>query len=283
VFSILTGDFMDDSFSFVKAEAELCEEFDEDGNALEVKHFVFEDLLDTSEKLVCRKKQLGGGFCLYRYYLVKDSRSLFLKKEEKALGCYLCYRDGTVLTFEDFNFKIQSFDEFTLLVEAIEVASGNSYFFELCNLCELPEKVVVEQDVALTLFSQSIRRLSPPTRFDQIADENRDILKLAEKGNERALEKLERELGREETLRLLREVKEHPEELFDTYVSFVEDNYRVIGVVTDSKVVTVGKRSFLRLGVLAEDLDFTVLAPAKMKVADGDRIEVIGKLRGVAV
>ncbi|SMP07138.1 hypothetical protein SAMN06265339_0445 [Desulfurobacterium pacificum] len=274
---------MDDSFSLLKAEAELCEEFDEDGDSLEVKHFVFEDLLDTSEKFICKRKQLGGGFCLYRYYLLKDSRSIFSRREERPLGCYLCYRDGTVLTFEDFNFKIQSFDEFTLLVEAIEVSSGISYFFELCNLCELPEKVKAEQDVALTLFCQSVKKLPPPTRFDQIADENREVLKLAEKGNDKALEKLERELGREETIRLLKEVREHPEELFDTYISCTENAYKVIGIVTDVKVVEVEGRKFLRLGILAEDLDFTVLTPVKEGIADGDRIEVIGKLRGVAV
>ncbi len=274
---------MDDSFSLMKAEAELCKEFDEEGDSLEVKHFVFEDLLDTSEKFICRKNRLGGGFCLYHYFLIKESRSLFSKKEEKPLGCYLCYEEGTVLTFEDFNFKIKSFDEFTLLVEAIEVSSGASYFFELCNLCELPEKIKTEQDVALTLFSQSLKKLPPPSRFDQIADENREVLKLAEKGNEKAMEKLERELGKEETARLLREVKEHPEELFDTFISSMDNAYKIIGVVTDVKKIELEGREFLKLGILAEDLDFTVLVSSKEEVTDGDRIEVIGKLRGVAV
>ena len=45
---------MDDSFSILGLTAEgFCEEAKERGKELEVKHFVFEDLLDTQERLVC--------------------------------------------------------------------------------------------------------------------------------------------------------------------------------------------------------------------------------------
>jgi len=274
---------MDDSFSLIETEAELCEETENLERVFEVKHFVFEDLLDTNEKLLCKRAELGGGFCLYKYFLFKESRSFFSKNEEKELGCYLCFKNGSLMVFEDFNFKVCSLEQFTPLVEAVEVSSGVSFFFELCNLCELPESLPAEQKILLTLHPKKFRKLLPLSTFDQLADENREILKLAEKGNEKALEKLEREIGEEESLRLLREVREHPERIFDTYIFWSGNEYRIIGLVTGIEEIRLKDREFLRVGIFAEELDFTAVLPKFEGLVDGDRIEVVGIMRGFAV
>jgi hypothetical protein len=275
---------MDDSFSILDLTAEEpCEEAKEKGKEVEVRHFVFEDLLDTQERLVCSYLSINELFSIYHYVLKKDSRSLFSRREELSLGCYLAYRGGSLFTFEDFNFKIQSLEEFSLLVEAVEVSSGNSFYFELCNLCELPEKTPHEQDVLLTLYATSVKNLPPPVHFDQIADENREILKLAVRGNEKATEKLERELGEKETERLLAEFRSHPEELFDTCILSTQNLYSIIGIVTSVREVTVFGKPLYSVGLLSEEMNLTVLAPISVKVADGDRIEVSGKMYGIAV
>jgi hypothetical protein len=274
---------MDDSFSILKIAEEPCEEAKERGKEVEVRHFVFEDLLDTQEKLLCNYLSVNDLFSVYHYVLRKDSRSLFSRREEFSLGCYLAYRGGSLFTFEDFNFKIQSLEEFSLLVEAVEVSSGNSFYFELCNLCELPEKTPHEQDVLLTLYATSVKNLPPPVHFDQIADENREILKLAVRGNEKATEKLERELGEKETERLLAEFRSHPEELFDTCILSTQNLYSIIGIVTSVREVTVFGKPLYSVGLLSEEMNLTVLAPISVKVADGDRIEVSGKMYGIAV
>ncbi|TCK06418.1 hypothetical protein [Phorcysia thermohydrogeniphila] len=275
---------MDDSFSILSLTAEEpCEEAKERGKEVEVKHFVFEDLLDTQEKLVCNCLAVNELFSVYHYLLRKDLRSLFSRKEELSLGCYLAYRGGSLFTFEDFNFKIHSLEEFSLLVEAVEVSSGSSFYFELCNLCELPERTPHEQDVILTLYATSLKRLPPSVHFDQIADENREILKLAVRGNEKATEKLERELGERETERLLAEFRTRPEELFDTCILSTQNLYSIIGIVTSVRKVSVLGKSLYSVGLFSEEVNLTVLAPTSVRVTDGDRIEVSGRMYGVAV
>jgi len=275
---------MDDSFSILGLIAEEpCEVAKERGEELEVRHFVFEDLLDTQEKLVCNFLKVDELFGVYHYLLRKESKSIFSRKEEFSLGCYLAYRGGSLFTFEDFNFKIQSLEEFSLLVEAVEISSGNSFFFELCNLCELPERTPQEQEVLLTLYATSVKKLPPPFHFDQIADENREILKLAIRGNEKATEKLERELGERETERLLAEFKSRPEDLFDTCIFSVQNTYSIIGIVTSIKKVAFLGRPLYSVGLLSEEMNFTVLVPSSTGIADGDRIEVTGKMYGVAL
>ena len=275
---------MDDSFSILNLHGErFCEEAKERGKEVEIKHFVFEDLLDTRERLICKYIPLGDFFGVYHYILRKESSSIFSKKEEFSLGCYLSYHGGSLFTFEDFNFKVQSLEEFSLLVEAVEISSGNSFYFELCNLCELPEKTPQEQDVLLTLYAVSIKKLPPPIYFDQIADENREILKLAVKGNEKATEKLERELGEKETQRLLTEFKSRPEELFDTCILSSQNTYSVIGIVTSVREIEICGKKLSSIDVLSEEVNLTVLVPASTPVVDGDRIEVTGKMYGLAV
>jgi len=275
---------MDDSFSLLGLIAEeLCEEARERGKEVEVKHFVFEDLLDTQEKLICSYLSIDELFSVYYYLLRKNSKSLFSRREELSLGCYLAYQGGSLFTFEDFNFKIRSLEEFSLLVEAVEISSGNSFFFELCNLCELPEKTPQEQEVLLTLYATSVKKLPPPLHFDQIADENREILKLAVRGNEKATEKLERELGERETERLLAEFRSRPEDLFDTCILSIQNIYSIIGIVTSVKEVAFLDRSLYSVGLLSEEMNFTVLVPSFIDITDGDRIEVKGKMYGVAL
>ena len=273
---------MEDSFSILGIERDACEEAINEGKEQEIKHFVFEDLLDTHEKLICYRLDLNL-FSVYSYILKKEKLSFFSREEEKELGCYLGYRGGTLYTFEDFNFKINSLDDFTLLTEAVEITSGVSFYFELCNLCQLPEELRGELEVILTLYSQDVRKLPPLTRFDQIADENREILKLAVKGNERAIEKLEREVGEEETKRLLSELKRHPEELFDTCVFPSGNSYFIVGIVTTVKKVEFNERELTSVDIFAEELEFTVLTSRAVDVSEGERLAVNGKMFGVAV
>jgi len=275
---------MEDSFSILKLEREPCEEALERGREQEIKHFVFEDLLDTHEKLLCYSLELSREFSTFSYILKKEKHSFFSRDEERELGCYLGYKGGSLYTFEDFNFKIQSLEDFTLLTEAVEITSGVSFYFELCNLCQLPEKLTGEQEVILSLYSNQVKKLLPLQRFDQVADENREILKLAVKGNEKALEKLEREIGEEETRRLINELKKRPEELFDTCVFSSGNSYYVIGIVTAVKEVELGGRELLSIDIYAEELDFTVLTPADgQRPVEEERIAVNGKMFGMAV
>ena len=182
---------MEDSFSILGLDKEeLCELANEKGEEVKVAHYVFDDLLDSQEKLLCKKLELEENFCVYSYFLKKESKSFFSRTFEKTLGCFLAYREGVTYCFEDFNFKIYSLEDFTLLVEAVETVSGKSFFFELCNLCEVPERLLSEHYVNLILYSNRINKLFPLSRIDQLADEHRVILKLAVKGNEKAVEKL---------------------------------------------------------------------------------------------
>jgi hypothetical protein len=274
---------MEDSFSILGLPRELCEEATEEGSETEVKHFVFEDLLDTHEKLVCYSKEFGKSFSVFSYILKKEKHSFFSKEEERELGCYLGYKDGSLYTFEDFNFKISSLDEFTLLTEAVEVTSGISFFFELCNLCQVHEQMSGEQEVILTLYSQEIKKLPPLSKFDQIADENREVLKLAVKGNEKAVEKLERELGLDEAIRLVNEFKRRPQELFDTCVLSSESSYSLIGIVTSVKEVELQGTKFLAVDLFAEEFEFTALTKGDLKLSEGERLLTNGKMFGIAV
>ncbi len=273
---------MEDSFSILGLDRDICEEAVSEGKEQEIKHFVFEDLLDTHEKLICYSKDLTD-FSVYSYILRKEKFSLFSRQEERELGCYLGYRGGSLYTFEDFNFKINSLDEFTLLTEAVEVTSGISFYFELCNLCQLPEDLKGELEVILTLYGKEIKKLAPLTKLDQIADENRELLKLAVKGNEKAIEKLEREVGEEETRRLLSELKGHPEELLDTCVLPSLNQYFIVGIVTSVKKVQFRGRELLAIDLFSEELEFTVLTNQVVDVTEGDRVSVNGKMFAVAV
>ncbi len=275
---------MDDSFSLLGLERNVCEKAVEEGKKVEVRHFVFDDLLDTSESLVCHFTDFEEGFSVYNYVLEKEKFSIFSKSEVKQLGCYLGYKRGTLFTFEDFNFKIQSLDNFTLLVEAIEVSLGTPFSFELCNLCQLPEKIQGELDVRLTLYSNSLKLLSSPSKFDQFADENREVLKLAVKGNEKAKEKIERELGKVETERLLKEFYTKPEQLFDTCILSENQNYTIIGIVTSANVVQFKEVKLVSVDVYAEELEFSVLLRHSGEIPkEGSRVQVHGKMYGVVV
>ena len=273
---------MDDSFSLLGINRELCHEVRESGTTTEVKHFVFEDLLDTSEKLVCYSKDLGE-FYAYNYVLTKEKSSFFSRRTEKELGCYLGYKRGSIYTFEDFNFKINSFDEFTLLTEAVEVTTGNSFYFELCNLCQLPEKLTGELDVALSIYSQNIRKIPPLTHFDQIADENKELLKLVLKGNSKAKEKLEAEVGELETKRLIEEFKSKPEELFDTCILYFGNSYTVIGITTTVNRVNLQDKELTQIDLFSEELELTVLTPQSLALSEGERVQLNGKMFGIAV
>ncbi len=273
---------MEESFSILGLKGESCQEAVEDGKEQLVKHFVFEDLLDTHEKLICYSRELGE-FSVFSYVLKKEKYSFFSREEEKELGCYLGYKGGSLYTFEDFNFKINSLEDFTLLTEAVEITSGISFYFELCNLCQLPEELKGELDLILTIYSKEVKRLPPLAKFDQVADENRELLKLAVKGNEKAVEKLEREVGEEEAQRLLTEFKRHPEELFDTCVLSSGNSYSVVGIVTAVKEVEFEGREFLSIDLFAEELEFTLLTGSKERPAEGERVAANGKMFGVAV
>jgi len=273
---------MDDSFSLLGIDRDICQETKESGTESLVKHFVFEDLLDTSEKLICYSNEIGE-FSIFNYVLVKEKFSLFSKKEEQDLGCYLGYKNGSVYTFEDFNFKINSFEEFTLLTEAVEVTTGNSFFFELCNLCQLPEKLTGELDVALSIYTRSLRRLPPLTHFDQIADENRELLKLVLKGNNKAREKLESEVGEAETKRLIEEFKSKPEELFDTCILYLGNSYTVIGIVTSVKEIQFKEYSLTAVEIFSEEIELTVLTSQKINPKEGERIQLNGRMFGIAI
>ncbi len=273
---------MDDSFSILGLSKEdFCSLAEERGQEVEITHFVFEDLLDSQEKLLCKKFDVDENFGVYFYLLRKESRSFFSKREDKPLGCYMAYKNGAVYTFEDFNFKIQSLEEFTLLVEAVEISTGNSFFFELCNLCELPERLSSEHTVNLSLYAREVRKLKPLVYFDQVADEHREILKLAVKGNEKAMEKLERELGERETRRLVEELKLGPEEIFDTCIFSNLNQYFAVGIVTSVNKVEVEDQELFSIDILVEDMDLNILTPVCPDVADGDRIQVSGKMFGI--
>jgi hypothetical protein len=274
---------MEDSFSILGLTRELCEEALEEGLETEVKHFVFEDLLDTREKLVCYSKELENGFSVFSYFLKKEKHSFFSKEEERELGCYLGYREGSLYTFEDFNFKISSLEEFTLLTEAVEVTTGISFFFELCNLCQVQEQMSGEQEVILSLYSNEVKSLPPLSKFDQIADENREVLKLAVKGNEKAIEKLEREIGEVEALRLVEEFKRRPQELFDTCVLSSGNSYSLIGIVTSVKEVELSGNKLSAIDLFAEEFEFTVLSKLTPKISEGERLLANGKMFGIAV
>ncbi|WP_457680856.1 hypothetical protein [Thermovibrio sp.] len=272
---------MEDSFSILGLDREVCSETAQEGRKREIKYFVFEDLLDTNEKLICYSKE-EENFGVYSYHLLKRKSSLFSREEEKKLGCYLGYKGGTIYTFEDFNFKINSLEEFTLLTEAVEITTGISFFFELCNLCQLPEELKGEADIILSLFSREVKLLPPLTKFDQIADENRELLKLAVKGNEKAIEKLEREVGEEEARRLLREIKRNPQELFDTCILY-DNSYFVVGIATSLKEVEFKGKKLYSIDIFAEELELTVLTPNKVGVSEGERLLVSGRMFGIAI
>ena len=273
---------MDDSFSILGlSEEDFCSLAEERGQEIEITHFVFEDLLDSQEKLLCKKFEIDENFGVYFYLLGKESRSFFSKRDDKPLGCYVAYKDGAIYTFEDFNFKIQSLEEFTLLVEAVEISTGNSFFFELCNLCELPERLSSEHSVNLSLYTKEVKKLRPLVYFDQVADEHREILKIAVKGNEKAMEKLERELGERETRRLVKELKLRPEEIFDTCIFSNLNQYFAIGIVTSVNKVKVEDRKLFSIDIFVEDMDLNILTPVCPDVTDGDRIQVSGKMFGI--
>ncbi len=272
---------MDDSFSLLGIERELCQEAKESGTETLVKHFVFEDLLDTSEKLICYSQEIGE-FSIYNYVLFTEKFSLFSKREEKDLGCYIGYKNGSVYTFEDFNFKINSFNEFTLLTEAVEITTGNSFYFELCNLCQLPEKLTGELDVALSIYTQNLKKLPPLTYFDQLADENRELLKLVLKGNNKAREKLETEVGEIETRRLIEEFKSKPEELFDTCLLYLGNNYTVIGIVTSTREITLKEHRLTSIDIFSEEIELTILTPQKINLMEGERVQLNGRMFGIA-
>ncbi|SMO47911.1 hypothetical protein SAMN06269117_1064 [Balnearium lithotrophicum] len=272
---------MDDSFSLLGLDRELCERAVDEGEEVTVKHYVFDDLLDTSEKLTCSHLEVDENFSIFNYLLKKEKLSFFSRSEEIPLGCYVGYKNGSLFTFEDFNFKIQSLDEFTLLVEAIEVTTGKAFHFELCNLCQLPEKLSSEMDVALTIYSNRVKRLPPLSHFDQVADENRELLKLAIKGNEKAREKLERSLGEEETVRLLGEFSQKPEELFDTCILSDRENYTVIGIVTSVSEIGFEGKSLYSVDLFSEDLELKLLTP-EYPLSEGERFLAVGKMYGVA-
>jgi len=275
---------MDDSFSTLGFnQRHFCGEAEERGRELTVRHFVFDDLLDSGETLTCRALNLGSSFRIFNYILIRESASVFQRKEHRSLGCCIAYTEGNPFTFEDFNFKLRSFDDFSLLVEAVEVSSGNNFFFELCNVCELPERITQEQEVLLTLYAKSLRKLPLPAHFDQVADENREVLKLALKGNEKATEKLQRELGEEEVARLISELKSHPEELFDTCMLYSQGAYSIIGIVTACNRFSVAGREFLTVDAITEDVCIKALCSFPVDVEDGDRIEVTGKMYGLAL
>ncbi|MEO2083136.1 MAG: hypothetical protein ABGX12_03825 [Desulfurobacteriaceae bacterium] len=272
---------MDESFSLLNLDHEkYCRE--DSGRTVEVKHYVFEDLLDTEEKLLCNSYQINEEFAVFNYILKKEKGTIFSKVEEKKLGCYLGFFGGVILTFEDFNFKIESLEKFTLMTEAVEVTTGNSFFFELCNLCKLPETLPPELDVSISIYTRHLKSLPPLGRFDQMADENREILKLAVKGNPRASEKLERELGEAEAERLIKEFKASPEKLFDTCIIPHEGNYKVIGIVTAVNPLTVNGQKLYSVDIYSEELELNILTPeANVKVEE--RVILNGKMFGVAV
>ena len=135
----------------------------------------------------------------------------------------------------------------------------------------------------LSLFAREVKKLEPLVHFDQVADEHREILKLAVRGNEKATEKLERELGERETERLLAEFRSRPEDLFDTCILSIQNIYSIIGIVTSVKEVDFLDRSLYSVGLLSEEMNFTVLVPSFIDITDGDRIEVKGKMYGVAL
>jgi hypothetical protein len=273
---------MDEGFSLLGLNQELCEETLDEGETQEVKHFVFEDLLDSQEKLKCKRLKVNDLFSTFVYLLEKRKDSFFSREEVKTLGCYLGYAGGTLYTFEDFNFKINSLEEFTLLTEAVEVTTGTTFHFELCNLCQLPTQLSGELELLLSIYSNSVRQIPPLTHFDQIADENREVLKMAVKGNSKAYEKLERELGEEEAERLVREFKVRPEQLFDTCILSQEDNYNVVGVVISVKEVELKKRKLQSIDLFAEEFELTVLTPVERNFKEGERVALNGKMFALA-
>lgn len=273
---------MDDSFSNLGLKKEeFCSSAEEDGKEVEVIHFVFEDLLDFHEKLVCKKMRVNADFDVYVYLLRKEESSFFLRSKEKRLECCMAYRKGTTYTFEDFNFRIQSLEEFTLLAEAVETSTGKNFFFELCNLCELPERLSSEHTVTLSLYAKEVKTLKPLVYFDQIVDENREILKLAVKGNERAIGKVERALGRNEAGKLIEELKSEPQKFFDTYIFSHLNHYFTIGIVTSIEKEKVGTSEIFSINILVEDMNLNVLTPSCPNITDGDRIQVNGKMFGI--
>jgi len=275
---------MDDSFSILGLNGEsICSETLELGEEIEVKHFVFDDLLDTGETLKCRFCNLSGGFSSYLYVLRKSTNGLLKRAEERQLGCYLGYAHGAVYIFEDFNFKIKSLEKFTLLVEAAEYDSGRPFKFQLVNLCSLPERLSSELKVSLTLFAQSVSRVAPLERIDQLAQENRETIELASAGSERAVEKLEREVGVEETRRLISEFRHEPENMFDTYLLEVSDGlYGMVGTVTSLREISLRGEKLSLIDFICEGLELRAIS-RKTSLETGGRVKLTGRFSGIAI
>jgi hypothetical protein len=275
---------MDDSFSILGLNKDsICLEVSELGKEVAVKHFVFDDLLDTGESLYCKVYDLGGGFSSFLYLLRRTTEGILKRAEEKELGCYLGFSKGAVYTFEDFNFKIRSFEEFTLLVEAVEYDSGKSFEFSLVNLCALPERLSSEVKVSLTLYSKSVEPISPLDYIDQMALENKETIELASAGSEKAFEKLEREVGIEETQRLLREFKKEPEKMFDTYIfESTGGNYNIVGTVTSVDSVRCKGRNLGIVDFISEGYELRALTAGKVPSV-GERVKFFGKFYGFVV
>jgi len=272
---------MDDSFSILGINPKHLLKEAELKSPILVKHYVFEDLLDSGENLLFRKLTLENGFEFYLYSLLKKTKTPFGREEENILGYYIGFKDGNVLNFEDFNFKISSFDEFSLLVEAVETGEGETFCFELCNVGELPERIKGELPVSLAVYSESVEKIETPVHLNQVADENKELFKLAIKGNEKAYEKLERELGNlaQEILKM----SSSPETLFDTFVLNSENNYTLIGITTSLREVSLGDKKLTVISILAEDRRFVILSRNAGQIKEGDRVKVKGKMYGVAL
>ena len=256
----------------------LCKKAKDKGKQKIVEYFVFEDMLDTGETLISRSIE-ESGFTIFTYHLLKKSKNIFKKWDKIDLGCFIGFKKGVLLKFEDLNFAIKELENFTLLVEAVEIETGTIINFNLINVSDLPKALKYEVPVRIALFSETENSLLDTPQYPIEKECIVKLIKLALKGMGKAIDKLEKLLPNENVSLLLKRVRRNPENYFESVILHTsKEKYTVIGKIIQTEEVEIQGVELSHLKITVEN--FLLSAITKTAFKPGERVKLSGKLTG---
>ncbi|SNR65342.1 hypothetical protein [Desulfurobacterium atlanticum] len=256
----------------------LCKKAKDKGKTKTVEYFVFEDMLDTGETLISRSIE-ESGFTIFTYHLLKKSKNIFKKWDKIDLGCFIGFKKGILLKFEDLNFAIKELENFTLLVEAVEIETGAIINFNLINVSDLPKALKYEVPVRIALFSET-ENLLPESPKSPIEKECIvKLIKLALKGMGKAIDKLEKLLPDENVSLLLKRIRRNPENYFKSVILHTsKEKYTIIGKVIQVEETEIQGIELFHMKIAVENFLLSVITKKTFKA--GERVKLFGKLTG---
>ncbi len=240
---------------------------------------ILDDILDIGEELIseCKEDNL---FVSCNYYLKKYSKSIFSPKPKTLfLGKYTSLKDSYKYGFEDITFLAKNINDFSPLVEALEIENAKTLYFYFVNFGKVQDKLKKNEimDINLSIEIKKLVKLPILSKIDFLLEDNKELIDLASQGNYRAIEKLE-ELLKEEAYKVLRFYKTKPYKLFQTYFKYINKAYyEFVGIV---KNITL-KEDIIILDLEIDKYQLKAFQLSKTdEIEIGERVLIFGNLMG---